>query len=113
MHKKCALVVPLMLALVGSISVVGIAHATNESSYQYGLKQGFSDYNTAVTNSADADMPSSSWDVQTCQHHVDNSTACVDGYIDGWKHWCKSDGVDCGTWAANKIFPSSLAGRPY
>src|SRR5215471_746271 len=29
---------------------------------------------------------------------VTNSTACIDGYVDGWKHWCKEkDGVQMAT----------------
>jgi hypothetical protein len=28
-------------------------------------------------------------------HEVSNSTACIDGYIQGWQHWCKSDLKDC------------------
>ena len=31
----------------------------------------------------------------TIQNGVTNSTACVDGNVDGWKAWCKTDFKDC------------------
>jgi hypothetical protein len=97
-------IVPLVLALAIGIGITTnqLAYATNESSYNYGFKQGFSDYNTPVVN-IDADDPTPNIDVQACDNSVlggsalTNSTACIDGYIDGWQHWCKMDfGINYG-----------------
>jgi hypothetical protein len=38
---------------------------------------------------------------------VTNMTACLDGYMDGWKHWCKTDTKDCADYISNGIFPGS------
>ena len=37
---------------------------------------------------------------------VTNATACRDGYLGGWKSWCKSNGLDCAYWAAAGSVPS-------
>src|SRR5215831_5470832 len=37
---------------------------------------------------------------------VTNATACRDGYLGGWKSWCKSNGLDCAYWATTGSVPS-------
>jgi hypothetical protein len=39
------------------VRVMQQAYATNESSYKYGYQNGFNDYKSYVTNSADSDYP--------------------------------------------------------
>jgi hypothetical protein len=41
-------------------------------------------------------------------HEVTNSTACIDGYIQGWQHWCKSDLKDCGQFTMEGRLPGAL-----
>jgi hypothetical protein len=41
-------------------------------------------------------------------HEVTNSTACIEGYIQGWQHWCKSDLKDCGQFTMDGRLPGAL-----
>jgi hypothetical protein len=102
------------------------ANATsNAHDYKYGFKDGFNDYKSSSTDSADLDFfVTSNDDVYDCQVYkhdwflgkkhteltgITNSTACRDGYVAGWKSWCKSNGLDCAYWAASGIVPSLVA----
>jgi hypothetical protein len=103
------------------------ANATsNEHDYKYGFKDGFNDYKSSSTESADLDFfVAPNDDVYDCQvvknlgswggkthtelTGITNSTACRDGYVAGWKSWCKSNGLDCAYWAASGIVPSLVA----
>ncbi|MGC2572829.1 MAG: hypothetical protein WA364_15065 [Candidatus Nitrosopolaris sp.] len=111
MYKKYVLVViPLVLTLMGSISVgVGIAHATNESSYKFGYQQGKLNW-SGCTDPGDkygntkscvpaGDVCSQpiigaqydsavGYDMQVVVGHIDNATACMHGYIHAWNHVC-------------------------
>jgi len=40
--------------------------------------------------------------------NVTNSSACTDGYVHGWEHWCEKNTKDCAQLAANDILPGSL-----
>jgi hypothetical protein len=90
----------LLLPLLLLVTPV-IAHATNERSYKFGFSVGFSDYNHCFDNDADAldcSPPDSSNPLAICvgnpnNQAVTNSTACIDGYVQGWQ--CKSDTKDC------------------
>jgi hypothetical protein len=96
-------IVPLVVAMVG-LAMAKQAHATNESSYQWGYHDGFNDYKFYIANSAGADVPSSN-PTSFCQiYHngalvspngVTNQTACHDGYVNGWRDWGKTDMKDC------------------
>jgi hypothetical protein len=44
----------------------------------------------------------------TVNHDVTNSTACIDGYIQGWQRWCKSDLKDCGQFSMEGRLPGAL-----
>ena len=102
--------------------------ATNEKDYKYGFKDAVGDYNGSSKDNSDLDVfVNSNDDVFDCQvkHSlgfdyydnkthteltgVTNSTACRDGYVAGWKSWCKSDGLDCAYWAATGTYPSLIA----
>ena len=39
---------------------------------------------------------------------VTNQTACTDGYINGWKHWCRSDTKTCAWMTTGDILPGHL-----
>jgi hypothetical protein len=88
-----------------------VAYGTNESSYQYGFRDAVVMYsNCAIREEVGGNcieygiaLPMSQCHVATyhipVQGIVTNSTACVDGYIDGWKHWCNSDAKTCASYA--------------
>lgn len=90
------------------------AEPGNEGSHKYGLGGGFFDYKcTTNTDSAGScDQPSKTDDIDNCKtgakYGVTNQTACVDGYVDGWKAWCKTDAGICAFWASQHIYPSSM-----
>jgi hypothetical protein len=72
-----------------------MAHADNESSYQWGYRDGFDDYSYAIKYGND--FPSSNI-ADVCKgvpEAVTNQTACTDGYVNGWKDWCMTDMKDC------------------
>jgi hypothetical protein len=95
--------------------------ATNEHDYNIGFKIGYNDYNQSTTDEGldFGSYVSSNDDVDQCNMHthairwephdswhITNATACRDGYVGGWKSWCKSDGLDCAYWAAYGSVPS-------
>jgi len=99
----------LVLSLVGRTQ---LAQATNESSYKYGLFRGFDDFNDGAHDGSSSGPPGGI-DIGYCNTaghnadpHVTNSTACKDGYLAGWEHWCKSDGVYCAFYVALGDYPT-------
>lgn len=78
-----AIVLLLPLLLLVAITPA-VAHATNESSYRYGFKQGEVIYHICITDFGDKCLDGT----QVCLGHVDNQTACIDGYVNGWDHVC-------------------------
>ena len=61
----------------------------------------------------DCSPPDNDAPLQVCvnnpvNHEVTNSTACIDGYIQGWQHWCKSDLKDCGQFTMEGRLPGAL-----
>lgn len=112
--KNMIYTIPLALALVGLLGQ-HTAFATNESSYKSGLEWGFDDYQDG-SHDSDSSGPAIGEDTHECmiQHNNDystppgltNSTACRDGYLAGWEHWCKSDGVNCASWVSLGFYPS-------
>jgi hypothetical protein len=101
---------------------INATSATNEHDYKWGFKDAVNDYNGSSKDNGDLDIfVNSNDDVNDCQvaHYdtlkhreltgITNSTACRDGYVAGWKSWCKSDGLDCAYWAATGTYPSLIA----
>jgi hypothetical protein len=95
----------------------------NEWSYQQGLEGGLDNFNNCDTadswswgsNCSLAMTPekgtcntNSSADVWTSRIH--NTTACLDGYRDGWKHWCKDNATasECNDLAKQGIIPDFI-----
>src|SRR5215469_4108426 len=107
--QTTALLLPLVLLVTPAI-----AHATNEGSYKFGFTVGFRDYNHCFDNGAsDCSPPDNDAPLQVCvnnpvNHEVTNSTACIDGYIQGWQRWCKSDLKDCGQFSMEGRLPGAL-----
>jgi hypothetical protein len=111
----------IMLALVGLVLTAQTAFATNESSYQWGYKGGFGSYHCFISG------PPKHEDRQ-CQRPggedficyslplllngtgystvtISNQTACHDGYVNGWKDWCKSDVANCSMLETFGVYP--------
>lgn len=116
---------PLNINITGNTTMVATplnaTSATNEHDYNIGFKIGYNDYNQSTTDEGLelGSYVSSNNDVDLCNEHthairgephdswhITNATACRDGYVGGWKSWCKSDGLDCAYWAAYGSVPS-------
>jgi hypothetical protein len=96
------------------ISAPTLAKATNESSYKYGFNNAVSDYESCYQGLSAGDCNVSSSDplsqcyVGAGSGNVTNSTACTDGYMNGWKHWCNHNAKDCAELTTSDLFPGSL-----
>jgi hypothetical protein len=108
---KIVHIIPLVLVLVDLVGAQ-YAHATNESSYKYGYKDGYDTYNGCGGDTADCDWPDNFAAVHDCErgandNNVTNSTACFDGFINGWKHWCNDvDPKTCAWFTTNDFIPA-------
>jgi hypothetical protein len=110
-HMERIVVSLVMMVLLLPLAIAQGVAATNESSYKYGFKTAFGTYQLRVNGGDDG--PPSSGDINAdCisiakMEHITNSTACIDGFIHGWKFWCANHVRDC---AANAIpKPSNLS----
>jgi hypothetical protein len=108
--KAIILLLPLLLLVTPAI-----AHATNEGSYIFGYSAGYDDYHNCFigdsTRIGDCSPPSNDEALGICvvgNQAVTNSTACLDGYIQGWQHWCKSDTKDCVEYMLEGRLPGAL-----
>jgi hypothetical protein len=102
--QPIALLLPLLLLVTPAI-----AHATNEGSYRFGYSAGYDDYHNCFIG--DCSPPSNDEALGICivgNQAVTNSTACLDGYIQGWQHWCKSDTKDCVEYMLEGRLPGAL-----
>ena len=91
------------IAVLVAIFCYQVAYGTNESSYQWGYKSGREGYEC---RNYDADCNNGlgtcdigaklSYGIVTppgvphLEGSVTNRTACLDGYVNGWKHWCNT-----------------------
>jgi hypothetical protein len=106
-RKSGALIIfsTLLLALILS-PTFSSANATNEGSYEYGWQQG----SLKRPNIA----KSANWypelDNNTCSlgGAVTNTTACEDGWFNGWKNWCTNHAIDCVTNVTLGYFPDMM-----
>src|SRR5215470_322617 len=94
---KSRTTIPLLLLILGVMitpTVVNSIKATDESSYLYGYKNGRQGYQCSNFQ-ADCDNGLSSCDVTIYSlkstPQLTNKTACLNGYVDGWKQWCNTD----------------------
>jgi hypothetical protein len=84
-----------------------VVYATNDESYRFG-------YNFATENwGAGTPLKSDQiWGLCNDQTRgISNETACVDGIVNGWEHWCKSDTSDCVNDMLHLEFPGSISNR--
>jgi hypothetical protein len=123
--------IPLVLALVGLLGqhvfaqdvsyvlAANLTSATNEHDYQAGSKSAVL-YYTCLMKPVDdqwCDPPGPNDHINYCQGlltdthkewRIMNVTACVDGFISGWKHWCTTYTKDCAFVVTNDQFPGRL-----
>ena len=110
-----------MIAMVGT-TTTQLAHATNESSYKCGYKEGQVEWVKCTTDDDDCGTATESCfspisisvGIGTVHYHdiehydiMTNKTACIDGFIHAWNHMCdpvkaKHNGVDCPTTFQNQ-----------
>ncbi len=67
-----------------------LAFATNESSYRDAFKSTFEAYKCVQTGDCDSPSPRTSDVMAGCSDST-NMTACLEGTINGWKAWCKTN----------------------
>jgi hypothetical protein len=94
----------LLLSSLLLLMLTGIVSATNESSYKYGYNVGFGTYkclseDTRYLAGTCDGFPGSN-DINTdcvslAGGQDTNSTACMDGVIQGWSHWCTQYTKEC------------------
>jgi hypothetical protein len=96
-----------------------VAYGTNESSYKIGYNTAVDNYTNLITVNPDNTARCDTQD--GCPQHDDaqkyclsigsgvtNATACIDGYVNGWKHWCSTDLKMCANMVMGDTFPGSL-----
>jgi hypothetical protein len=93
---------------------------TTEGSYQQGYKWGRDGYQCSNFN-ADRDNGLNSCNVGTAIYQnvpnnyarivdsISNRTACLDGMVKGWKHWCNTDLELCAKFVLSNVFPGVFA----
>jgi hypothetical protein len=97
--KNIIYAIPLML--VGLMAGTQLAYATNESSYKIGFNGAVTLYHCfahrPTAQDEDCGMVSNSSPSYECwsDKSMTNTTACNDGYIAGFVHWCTSDENGC------------------
>jgi hypothetical protein len=107
----------IMLGIIPLLVIAPtLAYATNEGSYKLGYNTAFNAYKCVYTD--DCDMVGSQspvYDLCALGVHstiekptVTNTTACSDGYVNGWKAWCSSNVKDCLDDVLNGNFPIRL-----
>ncbi len=111
-----------MIAMVGT-TTTQLAHATNESSYKCGYKEGQVEWVKCTYRMMTIAGPLLKvvshqyplvWVLVHVHYHdiehydiMTNKTACIDGFIHAWNHMCdpvkaKHNGVDCPTTFQNQ-----------
>ena len=104
MSKKEKIVLIGLVAILVGYAWYQIAFATNESSYMYGLEHSGGLFHCwahpAFIGDDCGHNPSEP--VNYCMHandeltnQITNSTACADGFITGFVHWCSNDQNGC------------------
>lgn len=118
MNKKQERIATIALAafLIGMFCYQVAYGATTEDNYQYGYKVGRQGYDCSNFD-ADCDNGLTSCDYgyvhgtgsgnQTFT--VTNKTACFDGFVNGWEHWCNTDLALCAKYVLSNVFPGQLA----
>jgi hypothetical protein len=114
------------LALIGLVAILvgyGIyqtAYGTNESSYKIGYHYGFDSYACSTNphspdKGCDGPDPSQANIVSICSGvgnpAITNSTACIDGYYNGFVHWCSADAKDCAMMVKQGDAPIAIVER--
>jgi len=111
-----------MVAALVAYFCYQVAYGTNESSYQWGYKSGREGYECSNYD-ADCDNGLGTCDIGAklsygivtppgvphLEGSVTNKTACLDGFVNGWKHWCNDDLSLCAKFVMSNVFPGVFA----
>jgi hypothetical protein len=79
----------------------------NEASYKWGYNYAFSRYHNCQISPNDCSVLLATDATYYCRDDQ-NSTACTDGYVDGWKDWCQSDTDTCVKYVLSGQFPGGV-----
>jgi hypothetical protein len=86
-----------------------VAYGTNESSYQYGFSMaGFARGSGCDDTDGDCEPSAVTNCNTTAASNVTDQTACVDGFVNGWRSHCMSDLKLCAIQVLAGIFPGSV-----
>ncbi|MGC2685579.1 MAG: hypothetical protein WA323_27290 [Candidatus Nitrosopolaris sp.] len=95
-----------MHLLLLAIICYQVAYGTNESSYKYGYNAGRNNpYSGCLYFDGDCDDAVH----DSCQLWNTVTSACVDGFVNSWKHWCSTDMITCAKLVVENAFPGTLA----
>lgn len=80
----------LFAILMGATYLIALAHATNESSYQFGYEYGKIEWNNCIVPEASCGLghDDCTSTITNAAKVVTNQTACIHGFIDGWNKVC-------------------------
>ena len=102
----------LTLVLAGILLAYGwyqVAYGTNESSYQFGFNS--ADFKAgSACDDTDGDCQSSVY-IDACpttSANVTNQTACVDGFVNGWRSDCMANLQLCAIQVLEGVFPGHV-----
>jgi hypothetical protein len=103
----------LCASVVIGLVLCQVAYATNESSYKKGFNEAATDWSCLAhpPTQPGADCGYIEFDPgdicysNNTRDHIDNVTACDDGYIMGFVHWCSSDQNACVNLVKHTGFP--------
>jgi hypothetical protein len=108
---KIIFIIPVLLMVTLAPTFAG-TWASNESSYKFGESTASNDISEClgeddaqpgcISPSYACDVNSSNEDAPTPNT---NTTACIDGYVDQWKHWCLKNTDECAHLVINGFFP--------
>jgi hypothetical protein len=121
-EKYQKMILAAILVLTAVIFCYQLAYGTNEGLYQWGYKSGregyeCSNYDANCNNGlGSCDIGAKlSYGIVTppgvphLEGSVTNKTACLDGYVNGWKRWCNDDLSLCAKFVMSNVFPEVFA----
>lgn len=114
---KISVIIVAAIILSIAFTAAATTYGTNEGSYKYGFNNAVSDFTNCYigwTSSEGCFLNGHYEPIAECYVGagpgiVTNSTACTNGYIIGWEHWCQKNTKDCvGLITKSDVFPGSL-----
>jgi hypothetical protein len=104
----------LPLLLVAMTITPTLAYGTNESSYKFGYQRGSESGPIFKNGCLNENTEMGTYCTMNNANGVTNTTACQDGFFNGWKNWCSNHAVDCvQNFTIGDSFNLTLAWHPY